>query len=332
MVSSRQQTDFQACATRWFGARVVERREQAEGIWSFVLAPAGSEALPPFEAGAHLDLRVGDKIRQYSLCNAPADAGRYEIAIQREESGRGGSREACELLQPGASVMLRGPRNLFPLAAGTREAVLVAGGIGITPLLAMAEELHARATPFALHACARNAARLPFAARMAEAPWREAVHRHLDDAPAPGRMPLAAIVGAPAESRHLYVCGPAGFVAAVTAAAQEQAWPAANVHVERFSAEPLQAGDNRALTVEIRSTGQLIEVPADVSVAVALEEAGIEILRSCNEGFCGTCLTGVLAGVPDHRDVILTEEERAGNRCFTPCCSRALSDLLVLDL
>lgn len=329
-MSNRQETESQAAAAPWFAARVVERREQADGIWSFVLQGADGQPPPAFEAGAHLDLRVGDKIRQYSLCNAPFESGRYEIAIQREDAGRGGSREACELLQPDAVVTLRGPRNHFPLVAGAREAVLVAGGIGITPLLAMAEELHRCATPFALHVCVRNARRLPFAARLADAPWSASVQRHFDDSEHP--VALTEMVGAPAPGRHLYVCGPAGFIQVVTEAAQQRGWPAASIHVERFSAEPVQAGANRAFTVEIRSTGKLVEVPEDVSAAVALEQAGIEILRSCNEGYCGTCLTGVLAGVPDHRDVILTAEERAGGRCFTPCCSRALSDVLVLDL
>ena len=329
-MSSWQRTDSEVTADRWFGARVIERCQQAEGIWSFVLEPIEGEKLPAFEAGAHVELRVGDKIRQYSLCNAPAERNRYQIAIQCEDAGRGGSREACALLQPAATVMLRGPHNLFPLVADVQDAVLLAGGIGITPLLAMAEELHARGTPFALHACVRNEARLPFATRMAQAPWSCAVQRHFDDAAQ--RIALGDRVGGPAKGRHLYVCGPGGFINAVTAAAQERGWPAANVHVERFSAEPVVAGENRAFSVEIRSTGQLLEVPKDVSVAVALERAGIDVMRSCDEGLCGTCLTGVLAGVPDHRDAILTDEEKASNRCFAPCCSRALTDVLVLDL
>ncbi len=319
-------------ATQWFAARVSAKRQEAEGIWSFEFTAPEGGTLPPFEAGAHLDLRIGDKIRQYSLCNAPAERGRYVVAVQREDAGKGGSREICDSLETGAAVMLRGPKNFFRLDPAASHAVLLAGGIGITPMLAMAEQLHARGTPFELHVCARNAARAPFRDRLAQAPFAASVRWHFDDTPEAGRMALHELVGAPAAGRSLYVCGPGGFIAAATSAAHSHGWPAGSVHVERFSAEPAAVGEDRAFVVEIRSTGQLVEVPKGVSVATALETIGIEILRSCNEGYCGTCITGVLAGQPEHRDVVLTDDERARNDCFTPCCSRALGDVLVLDL
>jgi vanillate O-demethylase ferredoxin subunit len=318
--------------TAWFQARIASRHQEADGIFSFELVPAEGQTLPPFEAGAHIDLLIGDKIRQYSICNSPAEADRYVIAIQREADGKGGSREACDKFDGGMLVHARGPKNLFRLAEGGSSAMLLAGGIGITPLVAMAEQLYADGVPFELHVCARTAARAPFATRLAAAPWGDAVHWHFDDAPEGKRTALRDLIGAPDTGRHLYICGPGGFISGALAAADSHGWPSKTVHVERFSASPVTAGVDRPFFVEIRSTGQLIEVPADVAVAQALEDVGIEILRSCNEGYCGTCITGVLCGQPDHRDVVLTDDERARNDSFTPCCSRALSDVLVLDL
>ncbi len=316
----------------WAAAHVVSRNEEAQGIWSFVLEPEPGQVLPPFEAGAHIELCVGDVIRPYSLCNSPGDRNRYVLGIQREACGNGGSIAICDSLLPGAKVQLRGPRNLFPLHHDTRSAILLAGGIGITPLLAMACQLAAQGTPFTLHVCSRTEDRIPFRAQLASLSGFGDVHLHCSRAVPSGRPKLRDLIGPPEHGRHLYLCGPSPFLEGAVQAATGLGWPQEAVHVERFAAETVSAGDEQAFEVEIHSTGARIHVPPGVTVADALEQAGFPVVRSCNQGNCGTCITGVLSGTPDHRDVILTEEERARNDCFTPCCSRACTERLVLDL
>jgi vanillate monooxygenase ferredoxin subunit len=317
----------------WFTARVTEKWREAEGIYAFELRAEDSGPLPPFEAGAHVDLRIGDSIRQYSLCNDPREHGRYVIAIQRESHGRGGSREACDSFGVGTLVSLRGPRNLFHLADDTGYAVLLAGGIGVTPILAMAEHLCSSGVPFELHFFTRSHERTPFLERLSGSRYRHAVNLHLNLDPLDTASLLQTLIDAPKVGRHVYACGPGGFVEAVLSAAKGAEWTAERVHVERFSSTSVaRVGEDRDFVVEIRSTGTLVSVPAGTTVVAALSRAGISLATSCSEGFCGTCVTKVLAGVPDHRDIVLDAEERARNNLFTPCCSRALSDLLVLDL
>ena len=317
----------------WFRARVAHKQLEAEGIYRFELRPDPGDSFPAFEAGAHLDLRVGDKLRQYSLCNDPTERDRYVIAIQREPTGRGGSQEACDTLEAGAKVSLRGPRNFFRLSPDTREAILLAGGIGITPLLAMAESLWRQGIPFELHFCTRSESRTPFLQRLRNAPFCDSIHFHVTPpAPLPASS-LSQWIGVGRPGRHLYVCGPGGFVEAALTATRALAWSSQQVHTERFSSAGLtNPGEDRAFVVEIASTGQLVDVPAGTSAIQALRASGIDVATSCSEGFCGTCLTGVLRGVPEHRDTFLSEDERARNDSFTPCCSRAVTDLLVLDL
>jgi vanillate O-demethylase ferredoxin subunit len=319
--------------TDWFAAQVMKKWREAEGIYAFELRAEESHPLPQFEPGAHVDLRIGDSIRQYSLCNDPRERGRYVIAIQRESHGRGGSREACDRFDVGTQLKLRGPRNLFPLAGDTEYAVLLAGGIGVTPILAMAEHLCSSGVPFELHFFTRSHDRTPFLGRLSEPKFRNAVNLHVNLNPADAAASLRRLVGSPGHGRHLYACGPGGFIEAALTAAKCAEWPAERVHVERFSsATTARVGEDRDFVVEIRSTGKMVSVPAGTTVVAALSQAGIYLVTSCSEGFCGTCVTKVLAGVPDHRDTVLEAEERARNDMFTPCCSRALTDLLVLDL
>lgn len=316
----------------WSVARVASRSEEAQGICSFVLEPEPGQSLPPFEAGAHIELHVGDVIRPYSLCNSPGDPNRYVLGVQREVGGKGGSVAICDSLLPGHAVQFRGPRNLFPLHKDTRSAVLLAGGIGITPLLAMAYQLQAQETPFTLHVCSQTEDRIPFRAQLAALSGAGDVQLHCSRAVPGGRPKLQDLIGSPRHGRHLYLCGPSAFLEGAVQAATELGWPQEAVHLERFAAEAVSAEDEQAFEVEIHSTGARIQVPPGVTVADALEQAGFPVVRSCNQGNCGTCITGVLSGTPDHRDVILTEEERARNDCFTPCCSRACTERLVLDL
>lgn len=289
--------------------------------------------LPDFEAGAHVDVHAGDFIRQYSLCGTPGPADSYQIAVLRDPASRGGSHYMHDQVQPGMRLRISTPRNLFPLHAAepADHSVLLAGGIGITPILAMAEALHARGASFELHYFSRSAARTAFRERLKECAFRECVHFHHDDDPA--RSDLATVLGNATRTAHLYFCGPGGFIDAIQQTAAALQWDPAKVHFERFSAQPVAGtGDDAAFTVRIASTGQEVTVPADVSITSALSDEGVVIPVACEQGVCGTCLTGVLEGDIDHRDQYLTDDERALNNQMTPCCSRARSGVLVLDL
>jgi vanillate O-demethylase ferredoxin subunit len=227
-------------------------------------------------------------------------------------------------------LAISAPKNHFPLAAAPRT-LLLAGGIGITPLLAMAETLAARDAAFDLHYCARSASLAAFRERMMTARFADRVHFYFDDAPA-GTLDMAALLAQPDPDTHLYVCGPAGFIEHVLATARQQGWAQSQLHVEYFAGTAVDTSGDGAFDVELASSGKVVTIPAGRTVIQVLAEHGVDIPYSCEEGVCGTCLTRVLDGVPEHRDVYLTDEEHAANDQFTPCCSRARSRRLVLDL
>ncbi|MFG1394938.1 PDR/VanB family oxidoreductase [Xanthobacter agilis] len=313
---------------------VVQRRvDDRGGIMVIDLAAPDGAALPAFTAGAHVDLHVEDPatglhlVRQYSLCGDPADRSRYRLGILDAPQSRGGSRALHWLARPGAVLRVGKPRNLFPLYAGARRSVLVGGGIGVTPLLAMAHVLQAQGGEFALHYCARAQDRTAFLEEIAEAPYRDRVHLHFDDA-----QPFLATRDLPpaAPDTHLYTCGPSGFMDWVTAQAAACRYGAAQLHREDFNAEVDTTG--AAFEVVAARSGVTVGVPAGVTIAAALREAGVAVNLSCESGVCGTCLVDVLEGVPDHRDSFLTPEERSAGDQILICCSRARSATLVLDI
>lgn len=311
--------------------RVGRRVEEAEGICSFELVSPDGSALPAFSAGAHIDVHVAPGlVRQYSLSNDPAERDRYRIAVLREPSSRGGSAAMHERVQPGGLLRVSAPRNHFALADAPRS-LLVAGGIGVTPILAMARALHAQARPFEMHYCGRSARRMAFLRELEAAPFSASVVMHADDEPAQ-RFNAARVLAGPAPDTHLYVCGPSGFMDHVLETARRQGWPESRLHREYFAGAATARATDGRFEVRLASSGLTIEVPATRTVIEVLAEHGVEVPTSCEAGVCGTCLTRVLEGSPDHRDTFLTDAERAANDQFTPCCSRALSPLLVLDL
>ena len=313
--------------------RVARKTAEAEGICSFELTDAAGAALPAFTAGAHLDVQVpGGPTRQYSLCNSPAETHRYLIAVLHEAASRGGSAGMHERVREGDLLEVSLPRNHFALAEDATSHVLLAGGIGVTPILAMAERLHALGADFAMHYCTRTRARTAFAERLARAPFAARVQLHLDDGEAAQRLDLAALLQAPVPGRHLYVCGPQGFMDAVLGTARKQGWPEAQLHYEFFSAAPVDTTGDRGFEVQLARSGRVVPIPAGRSVVHVLADAGVFIATSCEQGVCGTCLTRVIDGLPDHRDQYLTPEEQAAGDQFLPCCSRARTARLVLDL
>lgn len=312
--------------------RIARRETEAEGIAGFELASADGTPLPAFTAGAHIDVMLGDGlIRQYSLCGHPAERSRYRLGVLLDPASRGGSR-AMHALAEGATLTISTPRNHFELAADARHHLLLAGGIGVTPLLCMAEQLAADGADFTMHYCTRSPARTAFRGRLANAAWAGRVSLHHDDGDAAQAFDMKQVLARPEADVHLYVCGPKGFMDAVLATAREQGWPEAQIHYEFFAGAPVQTDADTDFEVKLAKSGRVIPVRREQTVAQALAAAGVELPVSCEQGVCGTCLTRVIDGTPDHRDMYMTPAEQAKNDQFTPCCSRSLSPLLVIDL
>jgi vanillate O-demethylase ferredoxin subunit len=313
--------------------RVADKAVIAEGICRFELVTAGDEALPAFTAGAHIDVHLpGGLVRQYSLCNSPADRGRYQVAVLREPASRGGSVAMHEAVNQGDVITIGAPRNSFPLAEAAASHLLLAGGIGVTPMLAMAEALRLRDQPFRLHYAARSAARMAFRESLSAGPLAPHTALHLDDGPPAQRLDLGRLLADPPPGEHLYVCGPQGFIEAVLGGARAAGWRQEQLHCEYFGAAPQDATGDRAFELRLARSGRVVQVPAGISAAQALNAAGVFVATSCEQGICGTCLTPVLAGVCEHRDQYLEPDEQAAHDQFLPCCSRAQGDHLVIDL
>jgi vanillate O-demethylase ferredoxin subunit len=312
--------------------RVTQRKEEADGICSFELVADSTAALPAFTAGAHIDVHVAPGlVRQYSLCNDPAETGRYRIAVLREPASRGGSAGMHERVRVGDRLQVSAPRNHFPLTPATRS-LLLAGGIGVTPMLAMATTLHRAGSAFEMHYCGRSRHRMAFVDELARSAFAARVQVHADDGAPEQRLDIERLLTQTDADTHLYVCGPSGFMDHVLDTARRLGWPESRLHREYFAGTVTTAEDDAAFDVRVASSGLVLRVPSDQRVIDVLAAHGVEVPVSCESGVCGTCLTRVLEGTPDHRDSFLTDSERQANDQFPPCCSRACSPLLVLDL
>lgn len=310
--------------------RIKSKFAVADDIHALDLVPVDGGRLPGFTAGAHIDVEVGPGlVRQYSLCNHPGETDRYRIAVLRDPMSRGGSARIHDDFVEGAVVRISAPRNHFELDDSAGRSILVAGGIGVTPMLAMAAHLQERGGEFDLHYCTRSRSRTAFHDDLVDADFAHRLHLHLDDGPADLRFDPDKAIGAPEPGVHVYVCGPQGFIDWVLTSARAQGWPEASLHREYFSASPVAADGDTAFDLRINSSGAVYTIPADRAVVDVLAEHGIEIPVSCQQGICGTCITRVLEGVPDHRDMVLLGTETDE---FAPCCSRSRTPLLVLDL
>jgi vanillate O-demethylase ferredoxin subunit len=312
--------------------KVARRKQEALDIASFELVKPDGSALPGFGAGSHIDVALpGGLTRQYSLCNDAAEQHRYRIAVLRDAQSRGGSAAMHDQVKEGDTLAISEPRNHFPLVHAKRT-LLFAGGIGVTPLLCMAQRLATTGADFVLHYCTRCVERTAFVDEIAASPYSDRVQFHFDDGDAAQKLDLEAVLGEPEAGTHLYVCGPTGFIDWVVQTAERFAWNKDQVHLEYFGAAPQVTTGDRAFQVKLASSGATYEVPADKTVVQALQAHGVEILTSCEQGVCGTCITRVLQGECEHRDLYFTDEEKAKHDQFTPCCSRAKGPLLVLDL
>jgi vanillate O-demethylase ferredoxin subunit len=312
---------------------VSARWELAEGTAGYDLAAVDGSVLPPFEAGSHIDVHLpGGLVRQYSLHDLPSDPARYRIGVLRELQSRGGSAALVDGVKVGDPLDISIPRNHFALDKSARRSILLAGGIGITPILCMAEQLAKDRRAFELHYCGRTIRRMAFIERLQASSYADDVHIHVDDGPKEQMLDAAAVIGAANPETHLYVCGPAGFMDHVLETARKLGWKEPQLHREYFAAAPIDHSADGPFEVELKSSGKVIKVDAAKSAAEAMRDSGIAIAVSCEQGVCGTCVTRVLAGRPDHRDLYLTDAEHEQNDCFTPCCSRARTPRLVLGL
>lgn len=318
---------------QWLNVKVVSKRREATDIYSFELADPKGRALPPFSAGAHVDVEVREGlVRQYSLCNHPEESHRYLIAVLLDPKTRGGSAAMHAHIREGDIIRISEPKNHFPLAASVRRSLLLAGGIGVTPILCMAERLAHSGTDFEMHYCARSAERMAFAQRIRQSSFSDRVIFHHDDGPDAQKLNINQVLAAAGPDAHLYVCGPTGFMDWVLQAAKEHHWVDARVHREYFAAPEQAMASEGEFEVQIASSGEVFLIEATQTITQVLSNNGVEIPTSCEAGVCGTCLTRVLEGIPEHRDVYLTEKEHAKNDQILPCCSRAKSRRLVLDL
>ena len=310
---------------------VSRKVAEATDINSYELVSLDGQHLPAFDAGAHIDVHLPNGLtRQYSLCSKLRHGGHYRIAVLRDPKTRGGSQAVHEQVNEGDTLRISRPRNLFPLHDGEHKSVLLAGGIGITPLLAMAYQLSELGKPLELHYFVRSRNRAAFLDELKKSPFAAQVAFHFDDEVESNINPLSAILKKAPQDANIYTCGPAGFLNHVLETASAQGWPSGQVHYESFT--PVQLVEGESFEVQIRSLGQSVVVAPDETVVAAVARLGIEIPVSCEQGVCGTCLTKVVKGIPDHKDQYLTGEEHARNDQLTPCCSRSLSPVLVLDL
>jgi vanillate O-demethylase ferredoxin subunit len=314
-------------------AKVIEKTELTDRICRLILAAKNGQTLPAYEPGAHIDVYLGNGlIRQYSLC-APRHSPDYEIAVLKESKGRGGSLWIHEQLRVGDLLQISEPKNHFPLDPSAPRNLLFAAGIGVTPILAMAEHLAAQQQPFDLYYCARCEKEAIYLERIRHSLPDQAVHIHFTHGDAGKRLVADPLLVNADHKAHIYVCGPQSFMDAVLDSARGRDWPEAFLHREYFSiADGTTTKADHSFEIEIHSTGQVLTVPEEQSIVQVLEAHDIFIPVACEEGVCGTCLTGLLAGQADHRDVFLTDAEKQKMDQFTPCCSRAKSRRLVLDL
>ena len=306
-----------------------EKAPEGDGQWRLVFASPDGSPLPAWSAGAHVDVVAGGFRRKYSLCGDPDDRQHLQVVVQREAEGRGGSRHFCDALQVGELVQLAGPKNLFRLQEDAERYVLIAAGIGITPMLAMADRLKRLGKPYTLHYAGRSRAQM---ALLARAERDHAANVQLYVKAEGRRMDLPALLDGIGAQDRVYACGPDRLIDELETLGA--GWPEGVLHFEHFSGEgaALDPAREHAFVAELRDSQLQVQVPPDRTLLQALQAAGVDVPCDCNEGLCGTCEVAVLEGGVDHRDKVLTHSERATGKRMLACCSRAAGQRIVLAL
>lgn len=319
--SGPQKDDF-------FNVRVVKKEAVAQGIYLFELRHPDGAPLPPFTPGSHLTVQVPSGVRRnYSLCSDPADTSMYQIAVKRDEAGRGGSVSMADDVQVGQLLSVSWPRNNFELAERATNFIFVAGGIGITPILSMMRHLkNTGQGDFKLYYCTRDEASTAFIEHIkSEFPGQAQIHH--DNGDMAQALDLWPVFEKPANA-HVYCCGPKGLMDSVEDMSGH--WPSGTVHFERFGVDAKAFAENQPFRVKLEKTQQTLDVPADKSILETLRAHGLRVPSSCESGTCGSCKTRLLAGEAEHRDMVLRDEEKSDH--IMVCVSRAKSPELVLDL
>ena len=307
--------------------RVTAIKWEAKDVVSVELQAPDHSPLPTFTAGSHIDLHLpGNLVRSYSLLNDQNETSRYVIGVALDAASRGGSRYVHHDLRVGSLLKIGGPRNHFPVVEAAAEHVLIAGGIGVTPMLAMLRRLVSLGRKVSFYYAIREISRQAFAGEISGLCQP---HFHID-AEQGAPLDIKKII-AEHQNAEFYCCGPAPMLAAFEAATQDL--PAEHVHVEYFSAKaPQDVGEDMGFEVECHKSNKIVSVPANISIADALIKAGIDVPVSCCEGICGSCETAILDGIAEHRDSVLSKQEKLNNKVMMVCVSRAKSDRLVLDI
>jgi ferredoxin-NADP reductase/fatty acid desaturase len=312
--------------------RVASVTDVARDIRAFDLEPIDGRQLPEGSAGAHVEVHLGEGlVRQYSLVAHDTQANFYRIAVKLDANSRGGSR-AMHALKQGDEIAVGRPRNNFVLYETAPRFVLVAGGIGITPLLPMAARLHQMGKQFELHVCTRDDAAVPFREHLESGPIAGSAAIHLDGPNGRSSMDVAAVLGSPGKNDLLYICGPRPFMDWLRGQAAECGWDDRQVRIESFAAELVDDSEDRAFDVELARSGRTVRVSADRTIIDALALEGIEVKFACMQGTCGTCATDIVDGEAEHRDAYFSDDEKAQNQQMCLCVSRARGDKLVLDI
>jgi cytochrome P450/ferredoxin-NADP reductase len=315
--------------SHWINAIISKREQTATDILALEIQDVSGNALPAFDPGAHIDVEIkSGLVRQYSLSGDPQTTSHYELGILKDPNSRGGSVSIYNEFKQGHRLRIGKPRNNFMLHEAAEHSILFAGGVGITPILCMARALSARKASWELHYCVKSPDR--FAFKNILHTLGQHVHLYADNAPQSEQLKLNKVLAHPNSTKHLYVCGPNGFMDYIVNGATDNGWTENNVHLERFGAEIDTNGS--PFTVVARKSGIEVQVNPGETIADNLRQHGINPNVSCQSGVCGTCLTPILEGIPDHRDLVQTEPEKAANTQITICCSRSKTRKLVLDL
>ncbi|APE42557.1 NAD-binding oxidoreductase [Sulfitobacter alexandrii] len=300
--------------------RITKAEKMAAGITKYEFQPVAGGALPAWQAGAHLDIVVAPEfLRQYSMSGDPGDRSTYQIGVLMEDMGRGGSKLLHRIFAEGRRVFISNPINHFPLDPEAPFSLLMGGGIGVTPMIAMAHELHRAGRDFSLHYSGRSRASMGYLADLAVVPWADRVHLHITDEDT--RADLGAVMGGLPEGTHVYTCGADRYMSAVLAAAEAAGVPEEARHLEYFSVPEVPEYENHDFVLRLARSGRELTVPADKSATDVLAENGIQVDVKCSDGICGVCKCGLVSGVVEHRDFVLSKAQRQG--AIILCQSRA---------
>ena len=308
--------------------RVMRNDKIADGIHILEFRDAGGQPLPEFSAGAHIAIQAPNGLlRKYSLCNDPAERDRYLVAIKREANGRGGSCNLIDNTKAGDELMVAPPVNDFGLPPRAQDFLFIAGGIGITPIMAMIREVLRQGKRFRLFYCSRSPETTAFLDKLSAPEFKDQVTIHYDQGDPARSLDLKPVLAERKNREHLYCCGPRPLMEAVRAMTDH--WSSTAVHFEAFSEAETHKPTDKPFKLRLARSGEVLDVPTTKTIIEVLRDRGLEVPSSCETGTCGTCRTKLVAGEADHRDLVLAEHERADTIMI--CVSRAKSDEITID-